>query len=174
MKKILFFIAFIMLCLGFAAFAIESSKPDTHTGAWGVTHGKQARVNDKECLTCHADRLECIQCHEDVKPRSHTATWTMKGHGMEGRWNKNSCKTCHQEEFCTDCHEVSIPVSHKVRGFGPSTWASSTETAGRTSHCSTSCQILSGTKWSNAVKKDCLVCHKSRPEGRYGFVTSHQ
>jgi len=160
MKKILLTVFIIVLCAGFAAFAIESSKPDTHTNAWGVTHGKQARAKDKECLMCHSDRLECIQCHEDVKPRNHTATWTMKGHGLESRWNKNSCKTCHQEEFCTECHDTSFPVSHKVRGFGPTTWVSQSDT---TSHCQTSCIKPGGKSWKNIPNKDCLVCHRTNP-----------
>ncbi len=167
MKKSLL-ILFIILCAGFTAFAIESSKPDTHTNAWSVMHGKQARVNDKECLTCHTDRLECIQCHEDVKPRSHNATWTMKTHGMESRWNSNSCRTCHTEDFCTECHETSVPVSHKPYGFGPSTWGTNPGQGGANSHCITSCQapinLGSGiAKWNSTMSKDCMLCHKTRP-----------
>lgn len=156
MKKILL-IAFIVLCAGFTAFAIESTKPDSHNESWTVLHGKQARVSDAECLTCHTDKLECIQCHEDTKPRSHNASWTVKGHGMESRWNRNTCKTCHTEDFCVECHETAIPISHNAKGFlGAST------THDGSAHCAKSCQV--GTvRWSDTRAKDCLVCHKSRP-----------
>ena len=158
MKKILL-TAFIILCAGFVAFAVESSKPDTHTNAWGVLHGKQARVNDKECLTCHTDRLECIMCHEDTKPRSHNATWTTKTHGMESRWNSNACKTCHQEEFCTECHETSVPMSHRVPNFGPNI----SGVPGTNGHCTNGCQAPIGLKWTTSPAKNCLLCHKTRP-----------
>ena len=154
MKKILL-ITFIAMCAGFAftAFAIESNKPDTHTASWGVLHGKQAKVNDKQCVICHTDRLECITCHEDVKPRSHTATWKVKGHTQEARWNKKSCQTCHQENFCMECHDTAIPMSHKAPGFGPPL----------ANHCNTSCYIAPNAKWTSSISKDCLVCHRTRP-----------
>lgn len=153
MKKLL--IIFIILCAaGLTAFALESSKPETHNDAWGVLHGKKARVSESECITCHTDRLECITCHEDTKPRSHNATWTMKSHGQESRWNRNACKTCHTEDSCMECHETYEPVSHNVPGFGPST--------GGSVHCQTSCNLGAGT-WKNTMSKDCLVCHKTLP-----------
>jgi len=163
MRKILLSV-FIVLCAGFAALAIESSKPDTHTNAWGVMHGKQARVKDKECVVCHTDRLECIQCHEDVKPRNHTATWTAKSHGLESRWNKNSCQTCHQEEFCSECHETALPMSHKVHGYGPSSWVTlPLQQTNPASHCMTSCQVPIGRNWNNIPNKNCLLCHRTNP-----------
>ncbi len=106
---------------------------------------------------------ECIACHEDTSPRSHTVTFVNKTHGLESRWNRTSCQTCHKQDFCDSCHETAYPMSHARANF-----ASGVQTdAG--SHCGTSCVIPVGS-WSNTPSKNCIVCHKTRPVTKAGAL----
>jgi hypothetical protein len=50
-----------------------SDKPETHDAGWLKRHGKVSGIDDSECMGCHVDRLDCIRCHEDSKPRDHTS-----------------------------------------------------------------------------------------------------
>jgi hypothetical protein len=141
-------LVFIAMSVFLTAFALASNKPDDHNQAWGQLHGQKARVSDRQCLDCHVERLECIACHEDVRPRSHNTTWSLKTHGQESRRSRNSCTMCHTEDSCIDCHQTSVPMSHRVPNY-------------RDVHCN-SCMIGVRT-WSRTVNRDCIVCHKGPP-----------
>jgi hypothetical protein len=148
MMKI-FLVFGIMLSFFVADYAFASNKPEDHNQAWNQLHGQRARISDRSCLDCHTQRLECIACHEAVKPRSHNMSWTLQVHGQESRRNRGSCVTCHTEDSCVSCHQVSRPVSHSRQG-----WADT--------HCATSCQIGVRT-WSRTINRNCIVCHKAAP-----------
>lgn len=152
MKKTLLILLTIIFAAGFSVYAFETSKPASHNSTWERMHGKEAKANEEECLACHEDRLECIACHEDVSPRSHTASWTAKGHTLEARWNKQKCAVCHKEDFCSACHESAYPRNHSVANFR----------GGANTHCTSGCQLPFGV-WTNTPSKNCIVCHKTRP-----------
>lgn len=147
MKKIIILIMTI-LAISVTVYAVDSSKPETHNASWEYLHGKHATRNSAECYACHEEKLECITCHQDTKPRSHTLTWTNKTHGMEARWNKQSCKTCHMEDSCVACHDTTMPANHRGNF--------------RENHCNISCQMPVG-RWKNTISKDCIVCHDRVP-----------
>jgi hypothetical protein len=133
--------AAVLLGMSFAAFAVESNKPSSHDISWLHRHGPASRAHIEECLECHIDKVSCIQCHQEVEPRNHTAAWTKKGHGLEARWDRSSCLSCHKEDSCTECHLSTPPSSHR------SGWASS--------HCA-NCH-------KPVQDSTCFVCHKTTP-----------
>lgn len=145
-KKILFIITVLLAAT--VSYAVVTNKPESHNSAWIALHGKQANINSKECYECHAERLECITCHEDSKPRSHTLSWVNKTHGLEAKWGRSNCKACHKEDSCVSCHESTKPSSHTSHY--------------QDVHCNVGCQQPIGT-WKNTVSKDCIVCHTRRP-----------
>ena len=154
MKKIFILTAAVIFCGSLAAQSQNTSKPDDHNTSWISLHGKSAKVDEASCLACHDERLECIACHEDMPPRNHSIAWVQKNHGLESRWNRMACAVCHREDFCTECHETAVPVSHARSGFA---------TLGAAGfHCSTSCQLPYGS-WQNTPSKNCITCHKVRP-----------
>ncbi|QEM68957.1 hypothetical protein FO488_12850 [Geobacter sp. FeAm09] len=133
--------AALLLCVALAAFAVESNKPASHDATWLHNHGAASKVKLAECLECHADRVSCIQCHQEVQPRNHTGAWTRKGHGLEARWDRSSCLACHKEDSCIECHQNTPPASHR------SGWSSG--------HC-TQCH-------KPVQESTCFVCHKTTP-----------
>lgn len=146
-SKIIIAAAFIIMTTAMV-FAFSTSKPETHNSAWMDLHGKQANINSQECYDCHTDKLECITCHEDTKPRNHTLSWTNKLHGLEVKWGRSNCKTCHTEDSCISCHESTKPANHTSHYVDV--------------HCNVGCQQPIGV-WENTISKDCLVCHRAKP-----------
>src|SRR5208283_4451355 len=69
----------------------ESIKPASHDSTWIRAHGQESKFDESSCLACHKDRVDCIKCHQEVPPRSHTPSWTRIGHGLESRWNRDKC-----------------------------------------------------------------------------------
>ncbi len=156
MRKILIFVGLIVISTVAVVSAVDNSKPETHNTQWINNHGQASKVNIEEnCLVCHEERLDCIACHEDVKPRTHTLSWTQKGHGIQSRWNQESCQTCHRTDFCVECHETSVPLNHNRADFlaGP----------GATWHCLTGCALQTGAPWQSTTAKNCITCHQTRP-----------
>jgi hypothetical protein len=139
----------IFLSIALAAYAMDSSKPDDHNTSWNVLHGKRAGADPNECYSCHVEKAECITCHEDTQPRSHTLTWSNKTHGLQARWSRDSCKTCHTEDSCISCHDSTEPKSHDVPSY-------------RNAHCNIGCQRPVNT-WKNTPSKDCVTCHRKKP-----------
>ncbi len=95
----------------------ESIKPATHDSTWIRAHGEESKYDENSCLGCHKNRVDCIKCHQEVAPRSHTPSWARIGHGLESRWNRDKCLVCHQEDSCVDCHNNTQPSSHRS-GWG--------------------------------------------------------
>jgi len=105
----------LIAVLGITAlvYAVESSKPSSHDTSWIQRHGKYAKLNIQECTGCHTDKVSCIKCHQEVKPRNHTLAWTRKGHGLEAKWDRGKCSACHTEDSCIECHKTTPPPSHR-------------------------------------------------------------
>ena len=153
MRKIIIMLTFTLIAV-VSVYAVETTKPETHTTAWERSHGNAAKANEADCLTCHEERLECIACHEDMAPRNHNASWVRQNHGLESRWNRTACATCHKEDFCSACHEEAMPRSHiraNFRGGSSNT------------HCQSCGGQLPRGSWQNTAAKNCITCHKTRP-----------
>ena len=192
MRKIIIMLTFTLIAV-VSVYAVETTKPETHTTAWERSHGNAAKANEADCLSCHEERLECIACHEDMAPRNHTASWVRQNHGLESRWNRTACATCHKEDFCSACHEEAMPRSHQGvwvdKKHGQESYIKKVvcDTCHKESTC-TSCHettppqdharagFRNGTgshcgtscqlpagSWSNTPFRRCLTCHKTRP-----------
>jgi hypothetical protein len=166
MKKRVIIILNVLLLglLSISAIAAMGDKPETHDGYWVTRHGKVSAIDESECAACHTDRLDCVRCHEDTKPRDHTSGYVNKGHGMKARWSRNSCTACHTDSsFCDECHEVSEPSSHTM-GWGGNLYNRTGDAAGRTGrHCVT-CHTpatIGNSYGSDYITRGCKVCHKA-------------
>jgi hypothetical protein len=140
--KINIVLIIVFLLTGFAAYSVQSSKPESHNSSWIKTHGQSSKVNEEECLSCHTNRDYCIRCHQDTQPRNHTPAWVKRGHGLEARWNRDNCITCHKNDFCEECHTSSQPSYH-------------TSYFKNGGHCYTQCHSPS------LQETNCITCHKS-------------
>jgi len=71
-----------------------------------------------ECFTCHGTpdqpeaSAECNVCHPDdyelIPPTHENKQWAKK-HGETAVSDFGLCEMCHTEQFCTDCHGVTMP-----------------------------------------------------------------
>jgi len=71
-----------------------------------------------QCFTCHGLAKdakapgECGVCHPktyDLEPGSHrTRFWEFR-HGVVATEDRAQCDLCHRQQFCDDCHGVTIP-----------------------------------------------------------------
>ncbi|MDY6821710.1 MAG: hypothetical protein SVN78_08840 [Deferribacterota bacterium] len=141
-KIIVLFIFFLILPI-YTLYSVESSKPDSHNTSWIKLHGQASKVNEEKCLACHNKRDDCIRCHQDTAPRSHTPSWRHRTHGIEARWNRDKCMTCHNNAFCEECHTSQMPMSHRRANFIEG------------GHCYTECHS------PNLRDNKCIICHKS-------------
>ncbi|MBT8493165.1 MAG: hypothetical protein KJO07_08910, partial [Deltaproteobacteria bacterium] len=91
--------------------------PANHTLAFREDHEREARRAPQECARCHsfmsgARRDTCDQCHQVMRPRSHTAGWIEFEHGPAAAARQESCATCHGADMCIACHSRP-PRSHQ-------------------------------------------------------------
>ncbi len=103
---------------------MRSDEPDRqliHRGDFLTTHPMDARLDGKQCLTCHRQNF-CQDCHtkNGLSARGltnglgpHPSGWLVKGsgdfHGPPARRDIGSCATCHErgaESNCIGCHKV--------------------------------------------------------------------
>ena len=105
-----------------------------HRGDWITNHPIQARMDPKQCLTCHRQSF-CNGCHEDrgVAARGgvglgpHPGGWMTRGnndfHGTAARNDIVTCAACHDRGAQTNCI-----TCHRVGGGGgnphPAGWSS--------------------------------------------------
>jgi hypothetical protein len=164
MRKIIVAFGILVLLLAAVAFAAESSKPSTHDASWTKRHGTASRADDTECQSCHIDRIDCIACHEDTKPRDHTSAYVNKGHAQKARWSRQSCAPCHTDtSLCDECHEAVPPSTH-TRGFGGNLYNATGDAAGETGRHCVSCHTPATTSPSaygnDHITRGCKTCHK--------------
>ena len=121
--------------------------PPSHALNWSKVHGQAARAHGEQrtdrCSLCHKEN-ECITCHTQELPESHTNFWRLRGHGVAASMDRQSCAVCHREDSCSACHAEVAPLSHGGMWGGA-----------QSTHC-LSCHFpLQG--------ESCFVCHKSTP-----------
>jgi hypothetical protein len=94
-------------------------KPDFHTESFRVQHVKEASAPNAKCFVCHLNvepatqaKLQCIECHQVMRPVSHTARWKDDTHGKYAALDRTTCAMCHNVEYCSSCHN-ELPRSHQ-------------------------------------------------------------
>lgn len=122
----------------------EKWRPPSHDAGWETLHGRIARSGNpqeftEQCSLCH-EESQCVGCHLDEPPRSHTQYWRERGHAIDARIDRDRCSTCHLPDSCDRCHSEQAPISHRGAWGAP-----------RSDHC-LSCH-LSGTR-------ECMLCHQ--------------
>ena len=90
--------------------------PANHTLAFREDHEREARRAPQSCAKCHtfmssASRDTCDQCHQVMRPRSHSVGWREFEHGPAAALTQDSCATCHSADMCVSCHSRP-PRSH--------------------------------------------------------------
>ncbi|MEI6914646.1 MAG: NapC/NirT family cytochrome c, partial [Armatimonadota bacterium] len=86
-----------------------------------VVHGPSASTINvptmEMCFKCHNGKTapnRCGLCHETLgvrRPMAFSQTW-IDGHKIEAAGDRAKCMRCHQQDFCTNCHQMSNP--HKA------------------------------------------------------------
>jgi hypothetical protein len=114
-----------------------TERPYDHTAAFRIRHADAARAPGAKCAFCHEytappspsvagftrteERLlqsnSCDECHQVMRPKSHTPRWRDDLHGRMAAMSKLNCTVCHQPDYCVRCHNVR-PRSHTpLRAF---------------------------------------------------------
>lgn len=93
-------------------------KPDFHTESFRVRHTAEASAPDAKCFVCHLNvmpskeaKAQCVECHQVMRPVSHTARWKEETHGKYAALDRSTCAMCHNVEYCSTCHN-ELPRSH--------------------------------------------------------------
>jgi predicted CXXCH cytochrome family protein len=82
-------------------------KPKSHTSRWVYRngHGKDARLRQNECRSCHAER-DCNACHRGQNTFQVHSPGYKFTHGIDARQRSVNCGYCHDAQFsCVQCHE---------------------------------------------------------------------
>ena len=99
-------------------------KPDFHTEAFRTRHESEAAAPNAKCFVCHQNvvpsvesrsvqtKIQCVECHEVMRPANHTSRWKDDLHGKYVALDRNTCATCHTAAYCSDCHN-ELPRSHQ-------------------------------------------------------------
>lgn len=80
-------------------------KPKSHVNEWERLHGVPAKLNQKDCASCHSEWY-CENCHTEqyaLKYSRHPRNFKIY-HSLEASIDPGSCGSCHREYFCVDCH----------------------------------------------------------------------
>jgi nitrate/TMAO reductase-like tetraheme cytochrome c subunit len=81
-----------------------------HAPNFKQDHGRQALLNEAECLRCHHDKHSfCDKCHA-YPPASHYSGQWRYTHGAYAKVDPATCEACHDKAFCAQCHQVSHPT----------------------------------------------------------------
>jgi hypothetical protein len=94
-------------------------KPDFHTEAFRPHHAAEAAAPNAKCFVCHQNvspsveaKVQCVECHEVMRPANHTSRWKDDLHGKYVALDRSTCATCHTAAYCSDCHN-ELPRSHQ-------------------------------------------------------------
>ena len=94
-------------------------KPDFHTEAFRTHHEAEATAPDAKCYVCHQNvspsaegKVQCIGCHQVMRPQNHTSRWKDDLHGKYVAMDRVVCTNCHTASYCSDCHN-ELPRSHE-------------------------------------------------------------
>jgi len=58
----------------------------------------------------HATLGECVECHEDSVPLTHTSAFVDLEHGVAAADDRILCLGCHEASDCDDCHLTEPPA----------------------------------------------------------------
>jgi hypothetical protein len=96
----------------------KNLKPAFHTESFRVRHEAEASAPDAKCFVCHLNitpsvqaKTQCVECHQVMRPTSHTARWKDDIHGKYAALDRETCATCHSADSCSRCHN-QLPASH--------------------------------------------------------------
>ncbi len=96
----------------------RSVKPLFHTESFRFDHEEQAAATGAKCYVCHTNvtpsasaETQCANCHQAMRPASHTARWRDVIHGKYAALDRVACATCHTADTCIRCHNL-LPRSH--------------------------------------------------------------
>ena len=94
-------------------------KPPSHTESFRTEHSEAAAESGAKCFACHQNvtpsvgvKNQCLNCHQVMRPASHTARWRDDIHGKFAAIDRLSCATCHGTDYCIRCHN-ELPRSHQ-------------------------------------------------------------
>jgi hypothetical protein len=96
----------------------RNQKPDSHTESFRVLHASEASAPNAKCFVCHQNvvpalqtKLQCVECHQVMRPVSHSPQWKENIHGKYAALDRTTCATCHTATYCSTCHN-ELPRSH--------------------------------------------------------------
>jgi hypothetical protein len=131
-------------------------KPVDHTSYFRRHHSEAFKREPALCASCHvgtdgANGARCDTCHQQMRPRDHTAGFRDTVHGRSAQIDPARCTTCHRAERCESCHREA-PKSH----FPFDSWV----TKGR--HGSRARLELGSCLTCHRFEQTCSRCHTSR------------
>jgi len=86
-----------------------------HRPSYLQKHGREARLNESECLRCHHDKKAfCDACHAFPPSPHFSGTWRYS-HGIDAGKDPTSCEACHGKSYCAQCHSVTHPVDWQTQ-----------------------------------------------------------
>jgi hypothetical protein len=91
---------------------------NAHAPDFATGHGKEARLNEAECLRCHHDKKNfCDKCHQSAPASHYSGSWRYT-HAKDATADPGSCEACHDKAYCAQCHQVNHP-SDWIQTHGP-------------------------------------------------------
>ena len=84
--------------------------PPSHDGFFLRNHGRVGGATHAYCSFCHEED-ECSQCHDIMRPASHTLRWKDMAHGIAAVRDRDPCAVCHDADSCDGCHSER-PQTH--------------------------------------------------------------
>jgi hypothetical protein len=121
----------------FAALRVSTrlARPPDHDRGWLRKHtvlpfdDQELAEDGRSCNHCHGTP-SCDRCHRTMVPKSHTASWRLRGHGTAAAFDAESCQTCHLTGTCVECHRTTRPLNHrgswdKLHGYAVGSFADS-------------------------------------------------
>lgn len=133
------------------SFGSVTDKPLTHTPRFRRDHEDAAKKDDAVCQSCHpelagANGDRCDRCHEQMRPRDHTARWREDPHGRAALRDQERCATCHLQDRCADCHSIRPRDHFPIERF-------------RLQHSRSARRSLQRCFTCHAPQVDCARCH---------------
>jgi hypothetical protein len=101
-------------------------KPPFHTEVFRTNHSAEANEPGAKCFVCHTNvqqsttlratsssaNINCVGCHQVMKPASHSSRWKEDLHGQYASIDRQTCAMCHTADYCIRCHNEE-PSSHE-------------------------------------------------------------
>lgn len=75
----------------------------------GRMHGAQGKLAPTECDVCHTADIEQTTPDHEEEDWRFVAGAEKAEHSRQALDRRLYCRMCHEDQFCLDCHEVSMP-----------------------------------------------------------------